>query len=100
MSRASGASQSELCDGHDRWSGSGHSERLLFYPQGTKSLIGKFSFFDQISFYGNKVLNLNKDLDTKWFEAFKAVNQAILSFVLMNAAKVSTWSGSQDGSGA
>jgi len=31
-------------------------------------------FFDQISFYGNKVLNLNKDLDTKWFEAFKAVN--------------------------
>jgi len=57
-------------------------------------------FFDQISFYGNKVLNLNKDLDTKWFEAFKAVNQAILSFVLMNTAKVSTWSGSQDGSGA
>lgn len=57
-------------------------------------------FFDQISFYGNKVLNLNKDLDTKWFEAFKAVNQAILSFVLINTAKVSTWSGSQDGSGA
>ena len=38
----------ELCDGHDRWSGSGHSERLLFYPQGTKSLLGKFSFFDQL----------------------------------------------------
>ncbi len=27
--------------------------------------------YDAIFFYGNKVLNLGKDLDSKWFEAYK-----------------------------
>lgn len=57
-------------------------------------------FFEQISFYGNKVLKMDKALDTKWYEAFRTVNESILSFVLMNNAKVSTWSGSEDGAGA
>lgn len=43
---------------------------------------------------------MDKDLDTKWYNAFKAVNEAILSFVLMNQAKVSVWSGSEDAAGA
>jgi hypothetical protein len=57
-------------------------------------------FHDQISFYGNKVLKLDKDLDTKWYTAFKALTEAILSFVLMNLGKVSKWSGSEDAAGA
>ncbi len=28
-------------------------------------------WYDAIFFYGNKVLNLGKDLDSKWFEAYK-----------------------------
>jgi len=28
----------------------------------------------QIDFYGNKVLKLEKDLDTKWYNSFREVN--------------------------
>jgi hypothetical protein len=27
--------------------------------------------YDAVFFYGNKVLNLGKELDSKWFEAYK-----------------------------
>lgn len=57
-------------------------------------------FFEQISFYGNKVLKLDKDLDTKWYNAFKDLNAAILAFILMKLSTISTWSGKEDPSAA
>lgn len=57
-------------------------------------------FFEQISFYGNKVLKMDKELDSKWYSAFRTTNEAILSFVLMNMAKVSVWTGKEDAAGA
>lgn len=32
--------------------------------------------YDAIFFYGNKVLNLGKEPDTKWFEAYKELASA------------------------
>jgi hypothetical protein len=43
---------------------------------------------------------MDKDLDAKWYNAFRATNEAILSFVLMNMTKVSVWSGKEDAAGA
>jgi hypothetical protein len=56
--------------------------------------------FDQISFYGNKVLQLDKALDTTWFNAYKDLNQAILAFILKRLDSISRWSGKEDASGA
>lgn len=57
-------------------------------------------FFEQISFYGNKVLKLDKEPDTKWFTAFKDLNAAILAFILKKMSTISTWAGKEDPSGA
>lgn len=57
-------------------------------------------FFEQISFYGNKVLSLGKDQDSKWYNAFKDLNSAILGFVLKKLGSISKWSGKEDQSGA
>lgn len=32
--------------------------------------------FDAVFFYGNKVLKLEKELDTKWFNAYKDLFEA------------------------
>lgn len=54
----------------------------------------------QIDFYGNKVLKLEKDLDTKWYQSFKELNDHILAFVLSNSSVVSQWRGKEDPAGA
>ena len=56
--------------------------------------------FEQISFYGNKVLKLDKAPDTAWFNAYKDLNQAILAFVLKRLDSISRWTGKENGSGA
>jgi hypothetical protein len=52
------------------------------------------------SFYGNKVLNLGKDLDSKWFEAYKDLCQAQFNFVASRKDSITKWTGSEDASGA
>lgn len=76
--------------------------QMFVYPffQGDALKESMKDFFEQISFYGNKVLKLDKDLDTKWFNAFKDLNAAILSFILMKLSTISTWSGKEESSSA
>jgi len=51
----------------------------------------------QMDFYANKILKDDKALDSAWVSAFREVNKAILSFLLSNLNKVSTWHGSESG---
>jgi hypothetical protein len=43
---------------------------------------------------------LEKDLDTKWYNALKDVNSAILGFILKKLTVISTWTGKEAASGA
>jgi hypothetical protein len=38
----------ELCDGHDRWAGNGHSEYWSYYHHPKDSLLKKFNYFNQL----------------------------------------------------
>ena len=53
----------------------------------------------QIDFYGNKVLRENKPEHEAWYNSFKDLNQAILSFVLKNKEHMH-FKGSEDFDGA
>lgn len=50
---------------------------------------------DQVDFYGNKVLKLENNVDTRWYESLKAINKGLLSFVLKNLKIVAQWNGSE-----
>ena len=56
--------------------------------------------FDQILFYGNKVLKLEKAPDSAWFNAYKDLNAAILAFILKRVDSISRWTGKESGDGA
>ncbi len=43
---------------------------------------------------------MEKELDTKWYNALKDVNSAILAFVLKKLNVVSAWTGKEPASGA
>ncbi len=58
------------------------------------------SHYEEVSFPGNKVLKLGKDLDSKWVSAFKDSCTAIHQFILKNLRTVNKWSGSEDQAGA
>lgn len=55
-----------------------------------------------IDFWGNKILKLEKDLETKWYNSFKDLNQAIKAFILSNMREIINWKGkeSADSAGA
>lgn len=57
-------------------------------------------FHDQVAFYGNKVLKMDKDLDTKWYNCFKELCGAFHSFVLKNSSNIAVWRGKEDAAGA
>lgn len=52
--------------------------------------------YEAIYFYGNKVLKLDKDLDTKWFNALSAVCEAHFKFAIKNIDSVTKWTGSSN----
>lgn len=52
-----------------------------------------------IDFYGNKVLRLDKNPDTRWYNSLKDINKALLGFILKNLATVAQWHGSEDPAG-
>lgn len=56
--------------------------------------------YDAIFFYGNKVLKLDKELDTKWFEAYKDLCEAQFNFVVSRKDTITKWTGTEDASGA
>lgn len=65
----------------------------IYLPAGDELRDWIKDIFDQISFYGNKVLKLDKEPDTKWFNAFKDLNSAILAFVLKRLTTITSWTG-------
>lgn len=56
--------------------------------------------YDAIFFYGNKVLNLGKELDLNWFNAYKDLCQAQFNFVTSRKDSITKWTGTEDASGA
>jgi len=52
--------------------------------------------YEGIYFNGNKVLKLDKDLDTKWFNALSAVCEAHYKFTIKNIDSVTKWTGSSN----
>ena len=72
----------------------------IYLPAGDELRDWIKDIFDQISFYGNKVLKLDKEPDTKWFNAFKDLNSAILAFVLKRLTTITTWSGKESATNA
>jgi len=56
--------------------------------------------YNAIFFFGNKVLKLDKDLDTAWFNAYKEVAHAHYEFVNSRLDSILEWGGSVDGAEA
>lgn len=56
--------------------------------------------YDAVFFYGNKVLNLNKEPDSKWFNAYKSLCEAQFNFITKRKDSITKWTGSGDGAGA
>lgn len=57
---------------------------------------------DQINFYGNKILKMNKDLDTEWFTSFRTLAETIRDF-LIDAERmipIAQWRGKEPADGA
>jgi len=46
------------------------------------------------------VLKLDKEADTKWFNAYKDLNAAILAFILKRLDSISRWTGKEAAAGA
>ena len=57
-------------------------------------------FYDAVFFYGNKVLKLDKPLDTAWFEAYKNLFSAHYNFVVSRNDSITKWTGTGDAAGA
>ena len=51
--------------------------------------------FGGIPFYGNKVLKLDKPVDTAWYNAYIAVAEAHYKFVITNLSSVTKWTGTE-----
>ena len=72
-----------------------------FYNEDPKGLV---EFADEISgqvpFYGNKVLRLDSEPDTVWYNAYKDLFETIATFLKENCSKILNWAGSEDSSGA
>ena len=56
--------------------------------------------YDQIQFYGNKVLQLSKDKDTEWFVAYRDLAKKFVDFFTARAESVLNWTGKDDAAGA
>jgi len=48
-----------------------------------------------LAFLGNKILKMEKDLDTKWHDAYMEVAKAHFDFMMTNWKAVHAWTGSQ-----
>jgi len=71
-----------------------------FFAPGDELRDALKDIFDQVQFYGNKVLKIDKDLDTKWYNAYKDICNAVLAFVLERVSTVRVWSSKEPAAGA
>ena len=55
---------------------------------------------NQVTFYGNKVVNMGKEKDTAWFEAYKELVKTVIDFIVPKNETICDWTGSQAGEGA
>lgn len=52
---------------------------------------------DQVRFYGNKVLQMAKEKDTAWYEAYLDLISSSIGFVVERAEHIADWTGKADG---
>mmetsp|Transcript_31156 Transcript_31156/g.42321 ORF Transcript_31156/g.42321 Transcript_31156/m.42321 type:complete len:179 (-) Transcript_31156:220-756(-) len=78
-----------IIDGYDMlfWWGFGSSGEM---EEGFKDR------YDGIFFYGNKVLKLDKEKDSAWFNAYSAVAKAHFDFLNQRRDSILEWKGSDD----
>ena len=55
---------------------------------------------DQVKFYGNKVLALEKPLDTAWYQAYFDLIDTAIDFIVKRAENICDWTGKADGAQA
>lgn len=55
---------------------------------------------DQVRFYGNKVLAMGREKDTKWFEAYLDLMQSAIDFIVKRAESICDWTGKAEGAQA
>lgn len=56
--------------------------------------------YEAIFFYGNKILKLEKELDSKWFNAYKDLCEAQFNFIALRKDSITKWTGAEAGTGA
>lgn len=56
--------------------------------------------YSQLQFFGNKVLQLNKDKDTEWFVAYRELAKKFVDFFTARAETILNWTGKEDAAGA
>jgi len=50
--------------------------------------------YDNIFFFGNKVLKLDQEKDTTWFNAYRELASAINDFIVSRLDSITQWTGS------
>lgn len=76
---------------------------IFSYPafEDAKTLVESTKeFYEQISFYGNRILKSGSDEAKAWYEAYHAVATAVKDFVLGNVPKIMQWTGAEDAEAA
>ncbi len=53
-------------------------------------------YVDQVTFYGNRVLKLDKQLDTAWYDSYKKLYLAHYNFVVERYETISEWTGKEN----
>lgn len=71
-----------------------------YFPAGDDLKDGIQGIYDQVLFYGNRILKDKKELDSKWFNSYKDLCGAILAFVQERHESLSEWSGKEPASGS
>ncbi len=56
--------------------------------------------YEAIFFYGNKILKLEKELDSKWFNSYKDLCEAQFNFIASRKDSITKWTGAEAGTGA
>jgi hypothetical protein len=56
--------------------------------------------YDAVFFFGNKVLKLDKELDSAWFESYRQLIKAHFDFIASRCEDVNLWTGKEDGAEA
>jgi len=71
-----------------------------FYPSQDELRDNVKEFFGQIPFYGNKVIKLEKEADTKWYTAYLDLAQSVHDFLVERCDGIQDWTGKEDAAGA